>query len=313
MDGKCWFAGLLLFLSGLAGCAVLPGGDYSAEPQPAGAGQPYVLWMLSDIQPPGPAERVDFERAIDDVNARVAQVDLGVMAGDLLASRSPEEAFSWFVDTRKRSKVVYWYEIAGNHDVRSGRLFRQFFPRPPYYAVEVGNILLLFLSDQSRASATEISGQAFSWWRDMVLGGQDRIIITVTHGQLQNSGLLGSSLASRVIAGSERFEAVLRQARVAIWASGHSHLPHGLPGTVSVQRELGGTCFINVSSIDTRMLLASQSRFFIFREGADTVLIRSRNHGKGRFDAGLDVVLPLDRPFAGGERKPRVIVDSSMP
>ncbi len=295
-----WLFLVFLFL---AGCAGVHTGEHPEGQPLVGKGTAFVVWMLSDIQPPTKAERRFFEQAITDVNEHLAQVDIAVIAGDLMKSRSQDEDFAWFLGTRNRSKVHRWYEIAGNHDARSMPLFRQYFPRPSSYGVELGNILLLLLSDESPSSETNISDEAFQWWRDMVLRNQDRIIITVTHGQLENSGLLGSSFASRQIAGSKRFEKVLQEARVAVWASGHTHLSQGLPGTVNVQDKLGGTCFVNVSAIDTGPFGASQSRFLVFEEGSDRLLIRSRNHSLGRFDEGLDVVLTLGKPFAwpGGE------------
>ena len=295
---SCFIVCLFVFSS----CAVVPTGEFPADTGSAEK-RKLVLWMLSDIQPPTVPERVSFERAIADVNTNVGQVDLGVMAGDLLKSRSQDEAFRWFLATRKRSKIKDWYEIAGNHDIRSGKLFWQYFLHPSYYAVEVGNLLFLLMSDESSDSKTDLSDATFDWWRKMVIENQDHIIITVTHAQLRHSGLLGSIVPSRVIAGSERFERVLKQYTVALWASGHVHLPQGLAETVSIQKKFGDTFFINVSCIYEDTLMDSQSRFFYFKNGSDTVWIRSRNHTKERFDTGLDIPIQLDRPFVwdGGE------------
>lgn len=309
MSRRCW---LILLLMLISGCAAAPGsrlGDgMLADGRPAEAmGRRLVIWLLSDIQPATIAQRGQFERAIADVNSLAEQVDVGVIAGDLLKSRSRDEDFAWFLASRERAMVPVWFEIAGNHDARNGERFRRYFPRPSRYAVEIGNVLLLLLGDEAPSSQTDISDESFQWWRDMVERHQDRLIITVTHGQLAGSGLLGSFLASRTIAGSGRFEEVLRQRRVAIWASGHSHLPQGLPGTVSRRQELGGTHFVNVSSIDEGLLLDSQSRFFIFEDGSARMVIRSRNHSRGRFDPDLDVVLELDRPFAWRGEEPRVV------
>jgi len=293
------------------GCAVVPKGEFPGVTG-SDAKQHFVVWMLSDIQPPTIPERVSFERAIKDVNDNIDQVNLGVMAGDLLKARSQDEAFRWFLATRERSKIKDWYEIAGNHDIRSGKLFWHYFPIPSYYAVEVGNILFLFMSDESTDSKTDLSDATFSWWRKMVIENQDHIIITVTHAQLRHSGLLGSIVPSRVIAGSERFEQVLKEFRVALWASGHSHLPHSLSETVSIQEKLGSTFFINVSCIYEDILMDSQSRFFYFENGSDVVWIRSRDHTKGRFDKGLDIPVQLDRPFVwdGGKSVVLPVVDS---
>jgi len=95
---------------------------------------------------------------------------------------------------------------------------------------------------------------------------------------------------------------------VAVWASGHNHLPQGLPGTVSIQEELGGTCFVNVSAIDTGLFMNSQSRFLIFEEGSNQLLIRSRNHSLGRFDERLDLILPLDNPFVWSGEEPLLMI-----
>ncbi len=300
------FGWIIAALFMLAGCAVPPAGEVDKDVPPLAPGRRLVLWLLSDIQAQTPTDRRQFEMAVADVNAHLAQVDAAIIAGDLMASRSQAEAFAWFLTTRNRSKVSHWYALAGNHDVRSAPLFRTFFPGPAHYAVEVGNILLLLLSDESPASQTDISDTAFGWWRDMVIGNPDRILITVTHGQLKNSGLLGSALASRRIAGSERFEAVLPKARVAIWASGHTHLPQALPATVSIEEELGGTCFVNVSAIEAGLLLDSQSRFLFVEEGSDRAVLRSRNHSQGRFDENLDISVRLGMPFAWSGEAPRV-------
>ncbi|HBG19672.1 MAG TPA: hypothetical protein DDY32_10480 [Desulfobulbaceae bacterium] len=304
MDRRWWIILLVIILSG---CAVTPTGRLDDGGSADGRGRRLVMWMLSDIQPPTPAKRIQFEHAIDDVNTLTEQMDFAVIAGDLLKSRSQDEVFAWFLATRERANVPVWYEIAGNHDVRTGERFRRYFPNPSYYAVEIGNLLLLLLSDELPSSETDISDRAFNWWREMVECNQDRIIITVTHGQLEGSGLLGSSIGSRIVVGSKRFEEVLRQRRVAIWASGHTHLPQGMPGTVSRREDLGGTLFVNVSSIDEGFLMDSQSRFFYFEDGSDMVAIRSRNHSKGRFDRDLDIDLALGKPFVWQGEGPRVI------
>ena len=304
--------GLLLVFLLLAGCSGLRIGEGPESRPPIDQDRTFVVWMLSDIQPSTPAERVLFEQTIGDVNDHVGRVDMAVIAGDLVKSRSQDDDFTWFMNIRNLSKVRHWYEIAGNHDVRSEPLFHRYFPRPAYYGIEVGNILFLLLSDELPSSKTDISEEAFRWWRDMVAKHQKRIIITVTHAQLANSGLLGSSFASRQIAGSARFEKVLRELRVEVWASGHTHLPQGLPGTVTVNEELGGTCFVNVSSINSGPFTDSQSRFLIFEEGSDRLLIRSRNHYLGRFDEGLDILLPLNKPFKSGQEPSLVIAPQNL-
>ncbi|MBW2658920.1 MAG: metallophosphoesterase, partial [Deltaproteobacteria bacterium] len=222
--------------------------------------------------------------------------------------RSRSEAFEWFLETRGRSYIRDWYEIAGNHDVRSGELFWQYIKKPSHYGVRVGNILLLLLSDESVASRTDISDETFAWWRESVIQNQGKIIVTITHAPLRHSGLFTSFLASRRINDSPRFEQVLEKYRVAVWGSGHSHLPQGMAGTISIQPRLGGTCFINVSAIREDSFMDSQSRFLIFKEGSDSVWIRSRNHSKNRFDPGLDVRFKLDKRFVWDGTEPEMVL-----
>lgn len=282
----------------ISGCASLPQGNYVDSDMEPEDDKRLVIWMLSDIQPQTVQERIFFENAIEDVQANVEKIDMAVMAGDLLKSRSKSEAYIWFLNTRERAGLTHWYEIAGNHDVRSGDVFQHYFPVPTHYEVVVGNVLLLLLSDQSVASKTEISEESFNWWADKVRANQDKIIITVSHAQLRNSGLLGSMIKSRRIAGSLRFEEVLRQERVAFWASGHSHLPQSLSGTVALGKSFNNICFVNVSSIGEGSLMDSQSRFFEFTDGSDIVWLRSRNHTKRAFNQNLDFKLKMEKPFS---------------
>lgn len=304
---NCSYLWILPFFLLFGGCSTVKSGNYSALPDVEWSRQ-FVVWLLSDIQPESKEKRQYFEQAIADVNRNIGRVDVAVIAGDILKSRSPREDFEWFLTTRDRAKVTTWYEIAGNHDVRSGDLFRFYFKYPQYYGVAYGNLILLLLSDQSAQSRTTIGIDAFNWWAEMVRENQNQIVITVTHGQLKESGLIGSFLRSRQIEDSSRFEKILQRERVAIWGSGHTHMAQELAGTISVQKELGGTCFVNVSSIGANSFYDSQSRFLIFTEGSDLVWIRSRNHTQQQFSPSLNYPIRLLRPFSMGDGKGTLIL-----
>ncbi len=261
--------------------------------------------MLSDIQPVDVAGRKDFECAVEDVRTHVPGIDLAVVAGDLLQSRSTEDDFEWFLRTRARAGISNWFEVAGNHDVRNRALFRRYFPVPDHYAIDVGNVRMLCLSDVASSSATEVSAEAFAWWQRQVRKPGDRILLTVTHAPLRGSGLFTAGMASRQIRPSAPFEELLPQAKVAVWASGHSHLPQGFHRAAYVNPRLGGTCFLNVSAIRAARFKDSQSRILVFTEGSRTVWVRSRNHAAGQFNPRLDLALTLDRPFRGARDHPR--------
>lgn len=302
------FRKYLIFLSILilTGCVSVHNGNFQ-EAKAHFSKKQFLVWMLSDIQPKSTLDRNVFEAAVTDVNENIKSVDMGIMAGDLLKSRSQDDDFNWFIETRNKVNVTDWYQIAGNHDVRSGPIFYKYFPQAQYYAVTYGNLLFLFLSDQSTSSRTDISDETFLWWKDMVEKNREKIIITVSHAQIKNSGLTGSIVPSRVIHNSKRFETVLKQEKVALWVSGHSHLPQVISGPSTANKDLGGTFFINVGSINDELFLDSESRFFYFHDGSDVLWIRSRNHSKQLFNSDLDLKIPLGKRFSSGSGKPQVL------
>ena len=296
-----------LFLGILSGCGWIEPQNYTGFGEQDG-GRQAVIWMLSDIQPPAPSEHVFFEQAIDEVRRNLGSIDIGLMAGDLLKSRADDSEFRWFLNTRSRSQVANWYEIAGNHDVRSAPTFHKYFPHPDHYGVRLGNLLILLLSDTSTDSASHISEQAFAWWQEMVASNQDKIIITVSHAQLRHSGLFSSIIPSRQIVDSARFEEVLKNYRVDLWISGHSHLRQGWAGTANCNKALGGTCFVNVSAIARTALAGNESRFLYLADGKDTAWIRSRNHRDEQFNPRLDLPLSLGHVFSWSQEPPQLIL-----
>ena len=213
------FLTLALFL--LPGCALLNRARFDrGKEASAPADDRLVVWMLSDIKPATAAGRKDFEHAIADVRANVPEVDMAIIAGDLLKSRSTAADFDWFVETRNLANIPHWFEVAGNHDVRNRKLFQRYFPTPPCYAIEVGNLRFLCLSDESKASETELSDRTFDWWQRQVREHSGQILVTVSHAMLRHSGIFSAGIASRRIRKSVPFEEELKKSRVAVWASG---------------------------------------------------------------------------------------------
>ena len=118
------FRKYLIFLSMfvLSGCVAVQNGTFP-EITAHFSQKQFIVWMLSDIQPRTIHKRNVFEAAVTDVNDNISRVDMGLMPGDLLKSRSNDADFTWFKETRDRAKVTGWHQIAGNHDVRSGEIF----------------------------------------------------------------------------------------------------------------------------------------------------------------------------------------------
>jgi hypothetical protein len=138
----------------------------------------------------------------------------------------------------------------------------------------------------------------------MVCANQDRIIITMTHAYLAESGLFMSSVASRNITGSERFAAVLKTQRVDAWLAGHTHAADWLWSKARIAPELGGTLFVNTAIMRKDFMRTSSSRVLYLTGGSDQLLVRQRFHATQSFDSSKDIRITLSRPFVPGDGKP---------
>lgn len=258
------------------------------------------IWLLSDIQPRDVSEREDFEKAVKDTNDNIGGIDFVIAAGDLVDTTT-EEAFDWYIDTKKKSYVKQWYEIAGNHDLKpdEGRLYKEKLNSRFNYSVRKNNILFLFMSDEKRSSATDISDSTFAWWKEHVVNNQDKIIITVSHAPLEGSGIPFSSFNRRKIIHSERFTEVLKDYRVDLWISGHLHIPHSIMNNKTKKRKYNGTTFLNISSIRKELAGFKDSESFIFdiECGSGLLKINSRNHTEGKYNNKPSYKLRLKHPY----------------
>lgn len=260
-------------------------------------GSHFMIWALSDIQPRENSQKKYYELAIDDINKNFSNITVAVVAGDIIQNTEPKGIFPWYVSMKKKTAIKYWYEIAGNHDNKDYGNYFKYIKKPPHYSVEIGNMLILLLSDENQKPPTVISDKAFQWWKKMVIQNQDKIIITVTHGYLKQSNLFGSFVDSRNIENSERFARVLKKYKVDIWICGHTHLPHYIKGHMTLIRELNNTLFINVSAIRADPFMAVESSFFIFRKDSDYALVRSRKHEAQKFVKSRDYFHRLSHKF----------------
>lgn len=257
----------------------------------------FVIWAHSDIQPRDIRERDYYATAIDDINANVRNVNIALVAGDIIHWTESAEVYQWYADMKSRSYIKHWYEIAGNHDQKDSENYKKIIKMPLHYSVRAGNILILLMSDESRSPETNISDSAFQWWRQMVIDNQDKIIITVTHAYLKQSGLFSAFIDSRDISGSERFADVLREYKVDIWLCGHVHMAQWMNSRVKVSKELNGTLFINVSAIRGNMFKDVESSILFFKNNSDKVLVRSRDHTAGKYEELQDIWHSLNNKF----------------
>lgn len=251
--------------------------DY--EENPAGY---LTIWALSDLHLDD-GRMADFENAVQDMSAVMNKIDLAIVAGDIVDYENSERCLGKYTALKNRSKIRNWFEIAGNHDHYDIEAFRRYINRPAFYSETFGNLLILFLSNERRGDDTYISDDAFRWWKNKVIHNQDKIIMTITHGFINESGLSGSDVVPQVT-DSKRFTDVLRKYRVDLWLNGHVHMNHGYAcGRIKTQEDLNSTSFINVASISQAKYIKSHSCILIFKNGSDQVLVRSRSHRDKRF------------------------------
>jgi predicted MPP superfamily phosphohydrolase len=258
-----------------------------------------TVWTLSDTHIRDEAHIKPFENAAD-INDNVPDVDMVINAGDVVNFPN-EESYELYVKTRGESYIGEWHEIIGNHDYKTDKrkTFQSTLDKKPYYTVEKGNILFIFMSNEAKGKATVISDETFEWWKNLVINNRDKIIVTVTHAPPGGSGITFSGLKARQIRGSGRFREVLKSNNVDLWFSGHLHIPEELFGTIVKKHNLSCTVFIELSSIrpDLQSIKEPESRVVTFACGSDKVLIRSRNHNLGIYMPGTDRVLTLSKPY----------------
>lgn len=275
-------------------------GDEFSEDNWYNKEQTLTVWALADIQPTNRGHEEAFEIAISDMNNNVQNVDLAIVAGDIV-NETTEETFDWYVRTRNDSYIKEWYEIIGNHDLKTdmGELFREKLREEVNYSILKGNILFIFMSDSERGKATEISDDTFEWWKDLVINNQDKIIVVTTHAPLEDSGIPFSSFTDRQVINSERFTQVLKEYQVDLWLSGHLHIPHGVMNNIVEKDKFEGAIFVHISSIRPEVLgiKESESRVLTFACGSDKVLIQSRNHEEESFAPNHNRVFQLSKKY----------------
>ncbi|MBI2061933.1 MAG: metallophosphoesterase [Nitrospirae bacterium] len=261
--------------------------------------QVLMIWAHSDIQPFTMSQRKQYELAAHDIRNNVRGVDFAIVAGDI-AQNAEEDEYRWYDATKRMTGLSEWHEIAGNHDQRdNGELFRKWVNPELHGEFRKGNLLFLLMSDENKSSPTEIPDTVFEWWRHELEANRDKIIVTVTHAPLKESGLPYTSNRTRVIVDGKRFVDALRLHPVDLWISGHIHADNHHPDDLQISRDLNGTIFVDVSPIRADLFRSwkVQSRIIVFRCGLDRALIRSRNHSKQAFETDLDRIVPLSKPY----------------
>lgn len=256
----------------------------------------FRVWALADIQPVNTQHKVAFKNAIEDINLATKNIDIAIVAGDIV-DRANETTFDWYLFERNNSYIKEWYEIIGNHDLKTdmGKLFRSKLKKDPHYTLMRGNILFIFLSDEKRGKSTVIYGDTFEWWKKLVVDNQDKIIVVITHAPLEGSSIPFSTRDGRKVEDSHRFVEILKKYRVDLWLSGHLHLPHAFTNAIVKKDDLNGTVFTHISSIRPELLgiKHSESRLIEFICDTKKLRIKSRDHKTKKWDNTLEASYEL--------------------
>ncbi|BCO41529.1 metallophosphoesterase [Mycobacterium paraintracellulare] len=196
-----------------------------------------------------------------------------------------------------------------------------------HYSFRVGNLLFLMLSDRNEPTQTVgrgplggnpggvVSGEAFRWWKHMVLSNPDSIIIVVHHYVLKDTTVasgewegvrkgpdgqllehyhrpfeLGTPHAASYLywvdskPDSGAFEDFLTEhpGRVHLWIAGHTHThPDDSYGGKTHIEQRWGTWFLNVASLSRHHMPITTlpiSRLLTFTPGSAEVRVQCYLH-----------------------------------
>lgn len=259
------------------------------------------IWAFSDIQPRTEKEREDFENLVSDAQKSFPQIDVGIIAGDIVQRGNNEVSivdYEWFFKERAKLSVNNWFEIAGNHDARNIKNYKKYTGKNLDYAVLMGNILMIFLSDESGAtSGSEVSDPIFAWWKELVISNQDKNIFTITHSHLAKVGFPYAFVKYRNVDRSERFTEVIKKYHVDLWLCGHSHVPSSLGMNEFVSKE-SGTLFVNIASVRTDYPFSHpESRLILLKKDSNILVMLTRYHDKQKFMSERTVEYKMNHPF----------------
>lgn len=272
----------------------------------------YVMWINSDIQSRTPEQLYIFEDAVTDIVNNIGRVDMAITAGDIVEKKDADFYYEQYLKTRKAVNAGTWFEIAGNHENRDIEGYRRNIRKELNYAVSAGNVIIIFMSATKKEDISPIPDDVVAWWKKIVRENQDKIIITVTHIALEQSGLIHGQLGMYplYIENSEDFEEFLKKYRVDIWFSGHAHIPGFVPYTEFKNNDLNGTVFIDTSSIRNENFKDIESRIVVFRRGSKKFIVKHRNHTKKRYSIFGEKTYTLPYPFEMGQDEKPVIFSS---
>jgi len=241
-----------------------------------------VLWAFGDTQPTDPCDWAILDAVIADMGS--IPFECAIVVGDIVDDGETAADFDTFLTAilAGNNRREDFFCIAGNHDWQNdGTLdnYKEAINNRPNYTVLMGNIFIIFMSDEQDSVIGEISNETFRWWEQQVMENQDKNIITVTHAPLYTT-TTGSGTANWYIENSARFSTVLESYDMDMWIHGHAY--GSLEAADFIKQITHGSKTVwhmNVGLHIPQLGGADQcSRILFFTDASTTCTVKLRNH-----------------------------------
>ena len=258
------------------------------------------------------------QKLLQTINAWT-DVDEVALLGDLAARYGKEAEFK-VVDEYVGALRYPYYAVAGNHDyaykdepvnkkkqkLAQGTLsekkaklaaFQKRYHLPAaYYARDVGNCRLLYLSPDGCGSNVELSAEQLAWLQQEIATHKNGPVLFFCHGPLKGT-LRTYNKKINTVSATAQPDTKLAEIMAAVppgslWISGHTHTPptNDSYADISVNRVNKNLVNIHNPTIDAKKIYTNS--LYIYK---DKIVIRTYDHNNGIWLQALERTFP----FAG--------------
>lgn len=256
------------------------------------------------------------QKLLQTINAWT-DVDEVALLGDLAARYGKEAEFK-VVDEYVGALRYPYYAVAGNHDyaykdepvkkkkqkLAQGTLgekkaklaaFQKRYHLPAaYYARDVGNCRLLYLSPDGCGSNVELSAEQLAWLQQEIANHKNGPVFFFCHGPLKGT-LRTYNKKINTVSATAQPDTKLAEIMAAVppgslWISGHTHTPptNNSYADISVNRVNRNLVNIHNPTIDAKKIYTNS--LYIYK---DKIVIRTYDHNNGIWLQELERIFPF--------------------
>ncbi|MFC1671564.1 metallophosphoesterase family protein [Planctomycetota bacterium] len=184
--------------------------------------------------------------SVEDVAQNIGGIDYAVNIGDL-THQSLDGQLNTYVKIREGSGIDRWYEMSGNHDMKSVArgAFADIGGCARYWSLIDGNMAFFSLPAERGNAAGLFVPEVDSWLREVIAPHEDKNIIICAH-QFPYDTVDRSTRPERCLYPKSAVHQFLNDVRIDLWLGGHIHSG---PRTREATVTRGSTTFINVASV----------------------------------------------------------------